>query len=96
MRWMAVALLLCALPLAAQSLGDVARTQRDSAKCTKARHVITNDDLPSAAQPLPSPPARRRSRSPSTEDNKQMSSVLVSSNGILPNSINAFSYCKMK
>lgn len=57
MRWMAVALLLCALPLAAQSLGDVARMQRDDAKRTQARHVITNDDLSSATQPLPSPPA---------------------------------------
>ena len=57
MRWILVALLLlCALPLAAQSLGDVARAQRDDPKHAKSKHVITNDDLP-VAQMQPSPTA---------------------------------------
>lgn len=56
MRWLPIALLLmCLTPLAAQSLGDVARTQRDDPNRPHATRVITNSDL-SAVDEAPRAP----------------------------------------
>ncbi len=49
-----LALLAFALPVAAQSLGEVAREQRNTPR-PHAKHVYTNDDFPSV--PPPPPPA---------------------------------------
>jgi septal ring factor EnvC (AmiA/AmiB activator) len=54
MRWIAAALLLfCAQALAAQSLADVARQQREDSNRPKATHVITNDDIGSMTPAAP-------------------------------------------
>ena len=54
MRWISIALLLFfAQPLLAQSLGDVARAQREEPNHPKAKRVITNADIDSPAAPLP-------------------------------------------
>jgi uncharacterized small protein (DUF1192 family) len=57
MRWVPIALLLmCLTPLAAQSLGDVARTQRDDPSRPRAKRVITNSDLSPIDQTPPALP----------------------------------------
>lgn len=58
MRWVPIAgLLMCVTPLTAQSLGDVARTQRDDPSRPRAKRVITNNDLSpfDQAPALPNP-----------------------------------------
>ena len=61
MRVLVLFLLLCPLIAIAQDapLGDVARASRQRSKNTanqeaKAKHVFTNDDMPSAPSPAPS------------------------------------------
>lgn len=51
--WPIAFLLTCLTPLAAQSLGDIARTQRDDPNRPRAKRVITNNDLSPADQPAP-------------------------------------------
>jgi uncharacterized protein involved in exopolysaccharide biosynthesis len=54
MKWTAIALLLlCAPPLVAQSLGDVARAQREDTSRPHATRVITNGDLSSQESTRP-------------------------------------------
>jgi len=52
--FLTIALLGCALSAAAQSLGDVARQERNTPK-QHANHVYTNDDFPSGSEPAPAP-----------------------------------------
>jgi septal ring factor EnvC (AmiA/AmiB activator) len=76
MRWISVAfLLLCVAPVAAQSLGDVARQQRDNPNRPKAKHVITNNDLGSSSyvQPSPAEPSTQPITRPANPANRSQS-----------------------